>query len=201
MMEDSLTFFILPLIHLVRFALIVGIPFLIFYILMPEKFTSQKIQKRMSKKRDWIRELVHSAQSIGVFILIATLVIFTPLREYTQIYKEVDVLPRWWLPLSIVLALVIHDTYFYWMHRTIHHPKLFKLIHLVHHQSTNPTPLASHSFNLSESFLEALVAPLILIVLPMHLYALWAYVMIALIFNVYGHLGYEIAPRLSLIHI
>ncbi|MEI7983754.1 MAG: sterol desaturase, partial [Bacteroidota bacterium] len=28
------------------------------------------------------------------------------------------------------------------MHRLIHHPLLFKRVHLVHHQSTNPSPWA-----------------------------------------------------------
>ena len=91
--------------------------------------------------------------------------------------------------------LAIHDTYFYWMHRAIHHPKLFKYIHLVHHKSNNPTPLASYSFHVSESILEGLIAPILLLALPLHPLSLLIFSSVAFLFNVYGHLGYEIMPR------
>ncbi|MCI4669464.1 MAG: sterol desaturase family protein [Bacteroidia bacterium] len=193
-MENSIKFFLPFLVNVVRFAVLAGVPFLIFYLISPQKFSRQKIQERFSKKKDWLMELKHSAQTLVVFSLISLLIIYSPFREYTSIYKDINAYPLWWIPLSMLLAIVLQDTYFYWMHRTIHHPRFFRKVHLVHHKSTNPTPLASHSFNISESILEALVIPIILLIVPMHPLAIFGFVFIGICFNVYGHLGYEIAP-------
>ncbi|MEL6729954.1 MAG: sterol desaturase family protein [Bacteroidota bacterium] len=194
-MEKNIAYLIPVIANVVRYTLIAGIPFLIFYILFPNKFSRQKIQQKLSKPKDWIREFTHSLQTMGVFSIIALIIIFSPLKDYTQIYRDIHAYTLWWIPASILLAIVIQDTYFYWMHRTIHHRRLFRTFHLVHHRSTNPTPLASHAFNISESILEALIIPIILMIVPMHLYSVLGFVIFGLMFNVYGHLGYEIMPR------
>ena len=33
----------------------------------------------------------------------------------------------------------LHDAWFYWTHRLLHHPWLLRRVHYVHHQSTVPT--------------------------------------------------------------
>ncbi|MEL6134778.1 MAG: sterol desaturase family protein, partial [Bacteroidota bacterium] len=194
-MEQYIAYFAPVIINVVRYALIAGIPFLIFYVLFPQKFSRQKIQQRLSKQKDWIREFTHSVLTMGVFSLIALVIIHSPFRDYTQLYSDIHAYPLGWIPLSIFLAVVIQDTYFYWMHRVIHHRRLFRIFHLVHHRSTNPTPLASHAFNISESILEALIIPIILLLVPIHLYSVLGFIILGLMFNVYGHLGYEIMPR------
>jgi len=81
------------------------------------------------------------------------------------------------------------------MHRTVHHPKLFRHIHLVHHKSVNPSPWASYSFHFTEGVLEAMIAPIILFLIPMHPLSLLLFTFVAFMMNVYGHLGYEILPK------
>jgi lathosterol oxidase len=121
--------------------------------------------------------------------------LYTPLKGYTQLYTNLTDFPLWYLPVSLVLSLVIHDTYFYWMHRLLHHRRLFKLTHLVHHQSTNPSPWASYSFHFAEALTEGMVLLVIVMIIPIHpLMVVW-FTIIGFIINVYGHLGYEIAPK------
>nr|MBX2843685.1 sterol desaturase family protein [Flammeovirgaceae bacterium] len=72
---------------------------------------------------------------------------------------------------------------------------LFRRVHLVHHKSINPSPWASFSFHFYESIFEAMVAPIILLLIPMNITALIIFGFVSFIFNVYGHLGYEIAPN------
>ncbi|MEL6805609.1 MAG: hypothetical protein AAFO91_17710 [Bacteroidota bacterium] len=50
----------------------------------------------------------------------------------------------------------------------MHHPLLFKWVHLIHHRSTNPSPWASYSFHILEAILEVMIAPIILVLVPMH---------------------------------
>lgn len=182
-------------INLLRYVIIAGVVYLIFYKWFPSFFSANKIQSRLVRSRDILREIIHSSQSTIVMACVYSLVIFTPLSNYTRIYLELSEMPWWWVPVSIILMLIIHDTYFYWMHRLVHHPRLFSHVHLVHHKSNNPTPFSSYSFHLYESILEALIAPILILLMPLHPLALLIFSTISFLFNVYGHLGYEIAPR------
>jgi sterol desaturase/sphingolipid hydroxylase (fatty acid hydroxylase superfamily) len=183
------------IVNLLRYILIAGTAFFIFYKWFPSYFSKNKIQPKLVKTKDFIREILHSAQTTVVIAVVSVLIFTTPLATYTQVYYNLSDKPLWWIPLSVVIMLIIHDTYFYWMHRTVHHPKLFKHIHLVHHKSTNPTPFASYSFHIFESILEGLIAPILLFTLPLHPLSLVIFSTISFLFNVYGHLGYEIMPK------
>ena len=55
--------------------------------------------------------------------------------------------PLWWLPLSVLLYLLAHDTWFYWTHRWMHRPRPFRIAHAVHHASRPPTAWAAMSFS------------------------------------------------------
>ena len=165
------------------------------YIWLHEWLSPSKIQSRRASKRDFVREILHSMQTTVVFAVIGFVVLFTPVRNITQVYTNLADYPTWWLYTSVVLSLVIHDTYFYWMHRLLHHPALFKRIHLVHHQSVAPTPWASYSFNFAEAVLEGLVIFPIVFLIPMHRIAVLLFIFIGFAINVYGHLGYEILPK------
>lgn len=183
------------LLNIIRYTCIAGITFFIFYRWFPTYYIKNKIQSNFVKQKDLIREILHSAQTTVVIAVVSVLVFSTPLSAHTQVYYYMSDMPWWWLPLSVIMMLVIHDTYFYWMHRAIHHPRLFKHIHLVHHKSTNPTPLTSYSFHIFESLLEGLIAPILLLTLPIHPLSLLIFSTISFLFNVYGHLGYEIMPK------
>ncbi len=182
-------------VNIIRYFVLAGIPFLIFYILFPTFFTKNKIQERFAKNKDFIREILHSMQTSVIIGLVAIFFLFTPLREFTQIYMEKAAMPLWWIPVSVVLALIVHDTYFYWMHRTLHHPKLYKTVHLMHHKSINPSPWASYSFHFFEGVTEAMIIPVLIFLVPMHPSALAMFGLSSFFINVYGHLGFEIAPK------
>lgn len=194
-MENNWQFFAPVLGNLFRYFIFAGLPFLVFYILFPEKFTTNKIQVKLAQYKDFVREILHSVQSSFVIGGIIALFLFTPLRSYTQIYENTADFSVWWIPLSILIALVVHDTYFYWMHRTVHKPALYKSVHLLHHKSVNPSPWASYSFHIFEAVAEALVIPFILCLIPMHPIALGVFGLMSFAINVYGHLGYEVMPR------
>lgn len=182
-------------INIVRYIFIAGFMFIFFYKLFPGYFSKNKIQDKIAKTKDFIREISHSLKTTVVIAAVSVMIFSTPLAEYSQVYYNINDMPLWWIPVSVVLMLIIHDTYFYWMHKTVHHPKLFKHIHLVHHKSINPTPFASFSFHIYESILEGLIAPILLLTLPLHPLSLLIFSTFSFLFNAYGHLGYEIMPK------
>ena len=191
-MKEYLIYF---LIAFVRYFSIAGLAYIVFYKLFNKQFVNNKIQSRIMKKKDVIREILYSTQSTIIITLIGLLMLKTPLVKFTNLYTNVNDFSIWWIPLSIIIALILHDTYFYWMHRLMHKPKLYKKIHLIHHKSINPSPWASYSFHLFESIIEALIAPIIFILLPLHPIAIFTFVFLGFTINVYGHLGYEITPK------
>lgn len=194
-MQDSAQYIATFLIMMLRYFVLAGIPFLILYILYPKAFSKSKIQSGIAKRKDFLREIAYSAQSVFVFAAVGLLVLKSPLKEYTLFYENASDYPLWWIPISVLLAFILQDTYFYWMHRTVHHPKLYRQVHLVHHKSINPSPWTSYSFHFLEAILEALIAPIVLFLIPLNLLGLILFTIGGFVVNVYGHLGFEIAPK------
>jgi len=72
---------------------------------------------------------------------------------------------------------------------------LFNIFHLVHHKSTNPSPFAAYAFHPLEAILEAGIFVVFLFTLPVHFYHLFFFFLFMIIYNVYGHLGWELYPK------
>ncbi len=114
----------------------------------------------------------------------------------TALYTQLDTPLAWaWIPVSIFIYLAIHDTYFYWTHRAMHHPKLFRRMHLAHHRSRHPTPWAGFSFHPWESIISAWPLPLAAFFIPIHVGAVFVVLMVMTIASISNHAGWEIIPR------
>ncbi|MFD2513031.1 sterol desaturase family protein [Pontibacter locisalis] len=177
-----------------RYVLIAGLAFLIFYVLMPKRLLARKVQALFPKQKDYVREVGYSFFTFLVFALVGVVISSKAVLPYTQIYSSISDYGWDYFMLSVVLALLLHDTYFYWTHRLMHHPRLFKLFHLTHHKSTNPSPWAAFAFSPLEAVVEAGVIVFIVLLIPIHKYAILLFLLLMTIYNVYGHLGYEIYP-------
>lgn len=58
-----------------------------------------------------------------------------------------------WLALLVLMAPVIHEVNFFFIHRAMHWEPFYKLVHKVHHNSINPTPWSSLSMHPVETLL------------------------------------------------
>jgi len=99
------------------------------------------------------------------------------------------------LPVSALAFLFAHDTWFYWSHRWMHRPAVFARVHAVHHQSRPPTAWAAMSFHWTEALTGAVIVPLLVFVIPIHVAALMAVLTIMTWNGVTNHMGWEIYPR------
>lgn len=178
-----------------RYAFLSGIAFCIFYVLKRRSWLKYKIQQRFPNQKHIWSEVLHSASTAVVFALMGIGIYFARAAGYTRIYTDINTYGWAYLVLSIALMVILHDTYFYWMHRLMHHPRLFMLLHRVHHHSRNPTPWASLSFHPLEAVLEFGIIPLGICFIPFHPLALFLFTVWSLFFNVTGHLGYELFPK------
>lgn len=177
-----------------RYLLTASIAFLIFYILFKNNTWFKKIQKKFPKIKDYKRDIIYSFISITIFATVS-LIVFYYLLPYTNIYFNIDKYSASYYIFSWIWMFFLHDTYFYWIHRMMHQPKLYRKIHLIHHKSTNPSPWTAYSFHPFEAFLEALIAPLIAFTLPVHISSFGFFFLFQIIYNVYGHLGFELYPK------
>jgi sterol desaturase/sphingolipid hydroxylase (fatty acid hydroxylase superfamily) len=116
-------------------------------------------------------------------------------RGWTRIYSDVSALPLWWLPASVAIYLLIHDTWFYWTHRWLHRPDVYRRMHSVHHASRNPTAWTAMSFHPWESLTGAVLIPALVLLIPIHYGALLAVLAIMTVMGVTNHMGWEMFPR------
>ncbi len=168
--------------------------FVIFYILLKKPMWFRKVQKKLPKITDYGRDIMYSMISVLIFATVALLVFYYG-GDYTNQYDNISDYGWPYYIVSWVFMFAIHDTYFYWMHRAMHHPFLFKHVHLVHHKSTNPSPWTAYAFHPIEGFLEAMIVPLIAFTIPTHTNALGLFLLFQIMYNVYGHLGFELYPK------
>lgn len=120
-------------------------------------------------------------------------------RGWTRIYTDPAAYPLWWLPASIIAYLILHDTWFYWTHRLMHRPALFRTAHAVHHASRPPTPWAAMSFHPLEALTGAVVIPALVFMVPIHYGALGVVLLIMTVMGVTNHMGWELFPK-ALVH-
>jgi sterol desaturase/sphingolipid hydroxylase (fatty acid hydroxylase superfamily) len=153
-----------------------------------------KLQPAMPAAAQVGREVGYAAATVLIFGAVYGMLVLLGAMPRTQLYVDVARHGWAWLVLSIVVALVVHDAYFYWTHRLLHVRAIFRHVHRVHHLSTNPTPWTAYAFHPAEAFVQAGAVVLIVFTVPMHPLALIAFQMISTAINVYGHCGYELYP-------
>ena len=115
-------------------------------------------------------------------------------RGWTLIYRDPHAYPLWYLPLSVLLYLFPHDTWFYWTHRWLHRPRPFRAAHAVHHASRPPTAWAAMAFHPIEALSGAVVIPLLLFAIPIHVAALGFVLAVMTVMGVTNHMGWEVFP-------
>ncbi len=186
---------VLFLVVLLRYLILASIAFSIFYWIKRNAWAHKKIQPRFPQNKDYLREIFYSLITSVIFTAIGYGLFMTPVRPYTQLYTRWADFGTGYFMVSILIMLVIHDTYFYWTHRLMHHPKLFPIFHKVHHLSVNPSPWAAFAFHPLEAIIEAGIIVVIAFSMPVHPLAIALFLLIMMIYNVYGHIGYELYPK------
>lgn len=179
-----------------KYFLVAGPAFVIFYVLVRKKLSFKKIQSRFPGRSDYLREIGFSVLSIIIFSIPPLLMLYSDsIRPVTTFYEDISKYGWVYAVLAFPLMLFMHDAYFYWMHRLMHHPWLFKYFHLVHHKSNNPSPWAAYAFHPLEAVLESLIFVIFLFTIPVHGIHLSSFFIGSLVYNVYGHLGFELYPK------
>ena len=177
--------------------LAVALPFfLVFWQIWKHKFQHRRIHEKKRSNATIIKhELKYSAITLLIFATIDVLLFVAQSNGITKLYNQVSDYGWSYFVFSVFIMILLHDAWFYFTHRLMHHPKLYKYVHMVHHQSTDPSPFAAFSFHPLEALVEAAIYVIFAFLFPVNIWALYVWQIIQMSLNVIGHTGYEIYPK------
>ncbi|KAJ7682645.1 fatty acid hydroxylase [Mycena polygramma] len=89
-------------------------------------------------------------------------------RGHSMLYDGADTYGYLYLFLSAPFFLLFTDYCIYWVHRTLHVPALYKVLHKPHHKWIIPTPWASHAFHPVDGYLQSVPYHLFIFIFPLH---------------------------------
>lgn len=192
---DALPVYSLPVTFLVLFVILVLRYFiasgLMFWVL--RKFNLPLFDNASMNPNQMRRDIKWSILSSFVFAGSVVLMVRLWQWNQTKIYLNISDYPLWYLPLSLMIYLFLQDTYFYWTHRLMHVVG-FRHIHLAHHETRSPSAWTSFAFHPWEALIQAIVLPLLILFIPVHLGVFALFLVIMSAFGVTNHLGAEIYP-------
>ena len=114
---------------------------------------------------------------------------------------ETAMQPIWLIGSQILFAFIIDDIWFYFFHRWLHENKfMLKNVHSIHHRATTPFPLEylyAHPLEWMLGMIGVVIAfALILLVIPISVYALWGFGLLRNLHEIHIHSDLEL-PILS----
>lgn len=174
-----------------RYLIGAGLVSLVLFRLLGAWSENRRIQKRRASRKDVLREVMYSLLTTSVYATVALFTIAAKEQGSLKIYTNLEDYSGWYTALTLPLLLVLHDSYFYWAHRAMHHPTLFRWTHRVHHLSLTPTPWAAYSFAPMEALIMALFMPAMLALIPLHGAVIFLFLSIMIVRNAMGHSGVE----------
>jgi len=183
----AFSIFLLPALYLI----VATTFYFIFYVWRKTELNGSKIQSDPLSHLQLKRELIYSFISLSIFAVTGFLVFLSYHYSVSSIYLDIYRRSIVYFGLSVVLMIAFHDMYFYWTHRLLHLPGWYEKVHSVHHRSSNPSPFTSLAFHPIEAVIQALVLPLIVVIIPSHPLAIVAFLVYMVYKNVRGHAGYE----------
>lgn len=188
----TLIFFVIVFL---RYTILSGLYHQIFFGWFRTKFKQRILISKNYPARQIIKEVVWSAITSLIFSLSGVCMLILWQKGYTRLYVNLNEYPLWYLLVSLALYMLIHETYYYWLHRWMHLPKIFRRIHKVHHDSIQTSSWTSFSFHPYESILQTLIIPLIVFIIPIHVLVLLILLIIMTISAIINHAGVEVYPE------
>lgn len=190
----ALTTLALSLIIAARYVLIAWGTYALIWGRGPDKVPGKRLNRDAPKAETIRHELTLSLVSSPIYALPAAAAFEAWKHGGTLVYLDAGQYGVAWLAVSGLIYLLIQDAYYYWLHRIMHNPALFRWIHAGHHRSRQPTPFASFSFDWAEAALNAWLLPAMAFVIPIHPAVILTLLTLATIAAVLNHSGAEVLP-------
>jgi Delta7-sterol 5-desaturase len=175
---------------------LMAITFFTFWKLLAKRMANWKIQLGKTVAAVQIkRELRNTLFATASGAFTSCVILFMVSQDQTRIYTDISAYPLWVTLAGFPVMILFNDAWFYWMHRLIHHPRIYKYVHAEHHRSINVNPLTSYSFHFAEPLLLTLWIVPFVMVMPLYAPVVGLVQVYGIYDNIKSHLGYEIYPR------
>ncbi|KAK7878307.1 hypothetical protein WMY93_031126 [Mugilogobius chulae] len=113
--------------------------------------------------------------------------------EYFNIPYDWDSMPRWPYILGQCFGCaVVEDTWHYFLHRILHHRRIYKYIHKVHHEFTSPFGMQAEYAHPLETIILGAGFFIGIMIFCNHVFFLWAWVSFRLLETIDVHSGYDV---------
>ncbi|WP_072218014.1 sterol desaturase family protein [Leptolyngbya sp. NIES-2104] len=185
---------------LAGYFLVVGSLYWLLYSALEQMLETRKLHRLPPTQQGIRRDIELTIVSVIVFALSAAIILFLFNTGTTLIYVDLEPGQVWYGAVSFAAVILLQDAYFYFTHRALHHPRLFKRLHHGHHQSGDPTPWTSFAFDLLDAIVQAIFLVGVVFIIPLHLITLVAVLMTMTIASLVHHLGFEPLPASSSYH-
>jgi lathosterol oxidase len=165
-----------------------GLSYLIFFVWGRKRFHPTYVPK-------W--DVLRDQMKWGIYGTVGNAVLTAPIHwlvanNYSQAYWDISE-AHWGLPgpayfvVSVVIYLTFTETWIYWVHRWLHLPAVFRVLHKPHHKWRATTSWASMAFHPLDSFAQALPHHLALFLFPVNVYLYLAMLVFVMLWSVMIH--------------
>lgn len=178
-----------------RYALFAGLAFYMLYYATRLAYSGKRLRSDSINMRHVVQDIGWSAISFIIFGVMIAGIMHMSGTGYTKLYTDVHQFGIGFVVIGLVVLLLAHDAYFYWMHRLLHTRWFYRHVHFRHHRPSPPTPFTSFAFHPIEAVLEfAFIIPMVFL-FPFHPITLFLFANMMTAMNVWGHLGVELMPQ------
>ncbi|KAG6824770.1 hypothetical protein H0H92_005869 [Tricholoma furcatifolium] len=113
-------------------------------------------------------EIMTSVKAFPMMMLLTLPWFQAEVMGYSKLYDGLDTYGYFYLVAQVPLFLLFTDYCIYWIHRWLHIPVFYKMLHKPHHKWIIPTPFASHAFHPVDGYLQSVPYHLFIFLFPLH---------------------------------
>ncbi|XP_064636730.1 fatty acid hydroxylase domain-containing protein 2-like [Lineus longissimus] len=196
-LENNAALFILGTLIVTNGVFVLGNSFLVFLDLTgkPAFLLRYKVQEDQNVPMDRKKFRRAVIQILFNIIVVSTpfIVFMYKAYEWRGVPYRGDDLPTFqWVLFEIGFCSVVEEFTFYYSHRMLHHPRLYKHIHKIHHEWTAPIGFISIYAHPIEHVLSNLFPPMLgPFLLGSHIGTAWLWFSVALLSTTVAHSGYH----------
>ncbi|CAL1527764.1 unnamed protein product, partial [Lymnaea stagnalis] len=133
-------------------------------------FDKRLLRHPLFLKNQIQREILCTVISVPFVGIPTGAIFFLEVKGYSKLYDNVGDTRLGYagVLISMLTFIAFTDMVIYWTHRLLHHKRVYKNLHKIHHNFKVPTPFASHAFHPLDGFMQSLPYHIYPFLFPLH---------------------------------
>jgi Delta7-sterol 5-desaturase len=174
---------------------LITLSFVLFWKIFAKRLQNWKVQLGSVVKSNQIkREMKNAIFSMASGAFLSCIILYLVSLDVTRVYTDISEHSILFALAGFPVLIFFNDMWFYWMHRLLHHPRIYGFVHAEHHRSITVNPLTSFSFHWLEPILLTIWVILAALIFPIYAPVLGLVQIYGIYDNIKSHLGYELYP-------